>query len=143
MFLQIIVCGQILVQKPKQLFYHTKIEVVIFHKFYLAHIPTIIAENTENSPNSSSYTIEHKIVRNSHLLLCKIGIFSSATAIFLQTSVNCSYAKSSKQQLTAHMSIVKGDTAKCYKHTSFSSNTLLCSLVLRSYLALSHKIQNK
>ena len=117
--------------KAKQLFYHTKIEVVIFHKLYLAHIFTIIAENTENSLNSSSYTIEPKIVRNSHLLLCKLGIFSSATAIVLQTSVNCSYAKSSKQQLTAHTSIVKGDMAKCYKHVSFSSNALLCSLVLK------------
>ena len=84
-----------------------------------AHISTIFAENTENSPNSSSYTIEHKIVRNSHLLLGKIGIFSSATAIVLQTSVNCSYAKSSKQQLTAHMSIVKGDMTKCYKYAPF------------------------
>ena len=101
------------------MFYHTKLEVVILHKFYLAHISTIIAENTANLPNSSSYTIEHKIVRNSHLLLRKIGIFSSATAIVLQTSVNCSYAKSSKQQLTAHTSIVKGDMTKCYKHAPF------------------------
>ena len=117
--------------KAKQLFYHTKIEVVIFHKLNLTHIFTIIAENTENSLNSSSYTIECKIVRKSHLLLCKIGIFSSATAIVLQTSVNCSYARASKQQLTAHTSIVKGDMAKCYKHASFSSNALLCSLVLK------------
>ena len=73
-----------------------------------------------------------KIVRKSHLLLCKTGIFSSATAIVLQTSANCSYAKASKQQLTAHTSIVKGDMAKCYKHASFSSNALLCSLVLKS-----------
>ena len=139
LFLQIIICGYILAQKLKQLFYHTKLKVVIFHKLYLAQISTIIAENTENLPNSSSYTIEHKTVRNSHLLYTKIGIFSSATTIVLQTSVNCSYAKSSKQQLTAHTSIVKGDMTKCYKHAPFSSNALLCSLVLKSQLTLSRK----
>ena len=30
--------------------------------------PQVIVENTKNSPNSSSYTIEYKFVRNSHLL---------------------------------------------------------------------------
>ena len=115
--------------------------MVILHKFYLAHIPTIIAENTENSPNSSSYTIEHKIVRNSHLLLCKIGIFSSATAIVLQTSVNCSYTKSSKQQLTVHTSIVKGDTTKCYKHTPF---IFKCTIVFSGIKNITDSItQNK
>ena len=83
------------------------------------HIHNYCRKHRKFMPNSSSYTIEHKIVRNSHLLLHKIGIFSSATAIVLQTSVNCSYAKSSKQQLTAHMSIVKGDMTKCYKHVHF------------------------
>ena len=117
--------------KAKQFFYHTKIKVVIFHKLNLTHIFTIIAKNTENLLNSSSYTIEHKIVRKSHLLSCKIGIFSGATAIVLQTNINCSYARASKQQLTAHTSIVKGDMAKCYKHMSFSPNTLLYSLVLK------------
>ena len=86
-----------------------------------------------NSPNSSSFTIDvdTQLLRKSHLLLCKIGIFSSATAIVLQTKINCSYARASKQQLTAHTSIVKGDMAKCYKHASFSSNALLYSLVLK------------
>ena len=53
---------------------------------------TIIVENTENTHNSSSYTIECKLVRNSHLVT-KIGIFSSTTAIVLQTSANCSHTK--------------------------------------------------
>ena len=34
---------------------------------------TIIVENTENSPNSSSYTIEYKLVRISHLLSQKLA----------------------------------------------------------------------
>ena len=120
--------------KAKTIVFPHKIKVVILHKLYLTKTSTIIVENTENSPNSSSYTIEYKIVRNSHLLSQKIGIFSSATAIVLQTSINCSHTKSSKQQLTAHTSIVKGNMAKCYKHALFSSNALLCSLVLKSQL---------
>ena len=119
--------------KAKQLFYHTKIEVVIFHKLNLTHIFTIIAEYTKNSLNSSSYTIECKIVRKSHLLLRKKLAFSQVPhQLFFKQSVNCSYTRASKQQLTAHTSIVKGDMAKCYKHASFSSNALLCSLVLKT-----------
>ena len=103
----------------------------------IAHTTNIIAENTENLKNLILCTIENtklKIVRKSQLLLHKIGIFSSATAIVLQTNINCSYTRASKQQLTAHTSIVKGDTAKCYKHASFSSNTLLYSLVLKNII---------
>ena len=48
LFLQIVTCGYILAQKLKQLFYHTKIEVVILHKLYLTQTSTIIVENTEN-----------------------------------------------------------------------------------------------
>ena len=118
-------------QKLKQLSYHTKIEVEIFHKLYLAQISTIIAENTEIL---AKFVILHNRTQSSEkfspILRHKIGIFSSATTIVLQTSVNCSYAKSSKQQFTAHTSIVKGDMTKCYKHMPFFSNALLCSLVL-------------
>ena len=105
---------------------------------------TIIVENTKNSPYSSSYTIEYKIVRNSHLLSHKNWHFLKCHSnCSTNKHVNCSHTKSSKQQLTAHMSIVKGNTTKCYKHTPFSSNALLCSLVLESQLTLSRKIQNK
>ena len=76
-------------------------------------------------------------------IISKTGIFSSATAIVQQTSVNCSHTKLSKQQLTAHTSIVKGYMAKCYKHAPFSSSALLWSLVLESQLTFPHKIQNK
>ena len=127
----------------KTIVFPQKIEVEILHKLYPTKASTIIVENTENLLYSSSYTIEYKIVRTSHLLSHKIGIFSSATAIVLQTSINCSHTKLSKQQLTAHMSIVKGNMTKCYKHTPFSSSTLLSALVLKSQLALPQKIQNK
>ena len=118
----------------------TKVDIV--DKSHPIQTSTIIVENTENSPNSSSYTIEHKIVRNSHLL--------SQNWHFLKCHSNCSTNKckllthkSSKQQLTAHMSIVKGNTAKWYKHAPFSSNPLLCSLVLKSQLKFPRKVQNK
>ena len=143
MFLQIVTCGYILAQKAKTIVLPHKSRGRNTSQIISTQISTIIVENTKNLPNSSSYTIEYKIVRNSHLLSHKIGIFSSATAIVLQTSVNCSYTKASKQQLTALTSIVKGGTSKCYKHTPFSSNTLLCSLVLKSQLTLLRKIQNK
>ena len=131
-------------KKCQQLFYHTKLRWQYSKSSILQTYSEIIAENIENLPNPSSYTIVYKIVRNSHLLSHKIGIFSSATAIVLQTSINCSHTKSSKQQLTAHMSIVKGNMAKCYKHAPFSSNALLCSLVLKSKPTFTRrKIQNK
>ena len=73
----------------------------------------------------------------------QFGTFSSATEIVLQTNINWSYARASKQQLTAHTPMVKGDTAKCYKHVFFSSNALSCSLVLKGQLALSCKNTNQ
>ena len=53
---------------------------------------TIIVENTENLPYSSSYTIEYKIVRNSHLL-------SHKNWHFLKCHSNCS---TNKHKLLTH-----------------------------------------
>ena len=90
-------------QKLKQLFHHTKIEVVIFHKFYLAQIPTIIAENTENSPNSSSYTIKHKnsekfspiITQSWHFLKCHSNCSTNKCKLLIhkiiKAAIDCSY----------------------------------------------------
>ena len=94
---------------------------------------TIIVENTENLLNSSSYTIEYKIVRNSHLL--------SQNWHFLKCHSNCS---TNKHKLLTHKVIkaaidcsyayCEGNMAKCYKHALFSSNALLSSQVLKSQL---------
>ena len=106
----------------KTISFSTQTEVEIFQKLIPAKPSTIIVENTKNSPNLSSYTIDHKSVRNSHLLFQKFGIFSSATSIALYTKRKLlSHAKVSKQQLTALNPIVKRYTAKCYKHAPFSS----------------------
>ena len=142
LFLQIITCGYILAQLLKQLFFHTKPRWKYFTNQILQKHPQIIVENTENSPNSSSYTIEYKIVRNSHLL--------SQNWHFLKCHSNCS---TNKHKLLTHKVIkaaidcsyiyCEGNMAKCYKHALFSSNALLCSLVLKSQPTFPHKIQNK
>ena len=112
--------------KAKNNCFTTQIYVVIFHKLYLTKTSTIIVENTENSPYLSSYTIENKIVRNSHLL-------SHKNWHFLKCHSNCSTSKHKllthkaiKQQLTAHTSIVKGNMTKCQKHASFSLQMHYC-----------------
>ena len=69
----------------KTISFSTRTEVEIFQKLIPAKPSTIIVENTENLPNLSSYTIDGKSVRNSHLLFQKFGIFSSATSIVLNT----------------------------------------------------------
>ena len=126
----------------KTIVFPHKTKVEIFHKSNPTKTSTIIVENTENSPNSSSYTIEYKIVRNSHLL--------SQNWHFLKCHSNCS---TNKRKLLTHKVIkaaidcsyiyCEGNMAKCYKHALFSSNALLCSLVLKSQLTFSRKIQNK
>ena len=77
--------------KAKTIVLPHKIDVVILHKLYLTKTSTIIVENTENLPNLSSYTIEYKTVRNSHLL--------SQNWHFLKCHSNCS---SNKHKLLLH-----------------------------------------
>ena len=89
--------------KAKQLFYHTQIEAVIFHKLNLTHIFTIIAENTENFLNSSSYTIECKnsekispiVMQNWHFLKCHSNYSSNKCKLLIcksiKAAIDCSY----------------------------------------------------
>ena len=42
----------------------------------------IIVEITENLPNSSFYTIEYKIVRNSHLIISKLAFSQVPQQLF-------------------------------------------------------------
>ena len=76
----------------KTIVFPHKIKVEILHKLYPTKTSTIIVENTENLPNSSSYTIEYKIVRNSHLL-------SHKNWHFLKCHSNCS---TNKRKLLTH-----------------------------------------
>ena len=52
----------------KTIIFPHKIKVEIIHKSNPTKTSTIIVEKTKNLPYSSFYTIEYKIVRNSHLL---------------------------------------------------------------------------
>ena len=94
------------------------------HKLNLTKYPLIIVEITENSTNSS-YTIEYKLVTNSHLLSQSWHSFLKCHSNCSTTNANCSHTKFSKQLLTTHMSIVKRITAKCYKHTPLSSKSTI------------------
>ena len=102
LFLQIITCGYILAQFLKQLFFPHKNKVEISYKSYLAKTSTIIVENTENLPNSSSYTIEYKLVRISHLLSQKLAFSQVPQQLFfkqaqialtqiIKAAIDCSY----------------------------------------------------
>ena len=106
----------------------TKVEIV--HKSNPTKKSTIIVENTENLPNSSFYTIEYKIVRNSHLLSqnwhflkCHSNCFTNKHKLLMhkviKAAIDCSYV------------YCEGNMAKCYKHALFSSNALLSSGVLK------------
>ena len=79
-----------------------KIEVEIVHKLYPAKTSTIIVENTKNLPNSSSYTIEYNVVRNSHLLSqnwhflkchsnCSRNKHKLLTCKIIKAAIDCSY----------------------------------------------------
>ena len=67
----------------------TKVENLIIQ--ILQKHPQIIVENTKKPPNSSIYTIEYKIVRNSHPL--------SQNWHFLKCHSNCS---TNKRKLLTH-----------------------------------------
>ena len=120
----------------KTISFSTQTEVEIFQKLIPAKPSTIIVENTENSQNSSSYTIDRKSVRNSHLLFQKFGSFSSATSIALYTKRKFLTRKLSKQQLTAFTSIVKRITVSVTNTHLSSSNAQLCQLVPQTHKLL-------
>ena len=71
----------------------TKVEII--HKSNPTKPSTIIVENTKNLPNSSSYTLEYKIVRKSHIL--------SQNWHFLKCHGNCS---TNKRKLLTHKAAI-------------------------------------
>ena len=127
LFLQISACGYILVQLLRQLFFSTQTEVGIFPKSFSCKNIHNHCRKHENSPNSSSYTIEYKSVRKFSPIISKLSFFLKHHSNCSTNKRNCSHTKLSKQQLTAHASIVKGYMVKCYKHAPFSSK---CTIVV-------------
>ena len=113
----------------------------IFKSFPLQEIAkiTIIVEHTENSQNSRLCTIENKSNQSSEKfspIVSKIWHFLKCHNNCYSTSVNCSHTKISKQQLTAHTSIVKRITVSVTNMHLSSSNTLLCQLVSQTHKLL-------
>ena len=90
-----------------------------FSSYCLQKPSTIIVEHTENSHNLQLYIIQHKNSEKFSPSITKIGIFSSATAIVLQTSPNCSHTKFSKAAINCSYLYCEEDSGKCYKHTPF------------------------
>ena len=143
-FLQIITCGYILAQLLKQLSFPHKQRWKFFTSYFSAKPSTIIVENTENSPNSSSYTIEYKLVRKFSPIIPKIGIFSSVTAIVQHTKHKLLTHKLSKAAINCSYIYCEEIYGKVLQTRTFSlQSTLLWSLVLGNQLTFPHKTQNK
>ena len=105
----------------KTIIFFTQTEVETFHKLFSCKT---IHNYCRKHRKFAKFVILHnrtQITEKFSPIVSKIGIFSSATSIVLHTSTNCSHANYQKQQLTAHTSIVKRYTAKCYKHAPISS----------------------
>ena len=95
-----------------------------------------IVENTENSHNSRLYTIQQKISEKFSPIISKIWHFLKCHNNCIPKSVNCSHTKISKEQLTAHMPIVKRITVSVTNTHLSSSNVLLCQLVSQTHKLL-------
>ena len=76
-------------------------------------------------------------------IVTKIGISSSATSIVLHTKRKLLTRKLSKQQLTAHTSIVKRYMQSVTNTHQSLQSALLWSLVLAHLLTFMHKTQYK
>ena len=97
----------------------TKVEIV--HKSNHTKPSTFIVENTENSPNSSSYTIKYKIVINSHLL--------SKNWHFLKCHNNCS---KNKRKLLTHKAIkVAIDCSYTYCKGKYDKVSQTCTFLFK------------
>ena len=78
-----------------------------------------IVENTENSHNSRLYKIQIKLVRNSHLLSQKPGIFSKCHNNCYLIKHKLLTHKNLKGAINRSYTYCEEDYSKCYKHTPF------------------------
>ena len=127
----------------KTIVFPHKIKVEILHKLYPTKTSTIIVENTENLPNSSSYTIEYKIVRNSHLL-------SHKNWHFLKCHSNCSTNK--RKLLTHKITKAAIDCSYIYCEGKYDKVLQTCTFLFKRTIVftgvkkltdITAKIQNK
>ena len=104
----------------KTIIFSTQTDVENFLKLFFAKtIHNYCRKHQKFAQFTTLHNTTQKIVRNSHLLSQKFGIFSSATAIVLQTSANCSHTKFLEAAINCSHIYCEEDYGKCYKHTPF------------------------
>ena len=124
----------------KTIIVSTQTEVETFQKLIPTIPSTIIVENTENSPNSSSYTIECKNSEKFSPIVSKVGIFSSATAIVLNTKMQIAHTQIIKAAINCFHIYCEEDYGKCYKHTpSFFKHTFASTGVTNAQITKTNK----
>ena len=110
----------------KTIIFSSQMEVEIFHKLFFCKT---IHNYRRKHRKFAKFLILHNRMQISEKfspIVTKIDIFSSATSIVVHTKRKLLTHKLSKQQLTAHTSIVKRYMAKCYKHAPISSKAHYC-----------------
>ena len=117
----------------KTIIFSSQTGVDTFHKLFFYKI---IHNYCRKHQKFAKFVILHNRTQISEKfspIVSKIGIFSSATSIVVHTKRTLLTRKLSKQQLTAHTSIVKRYTAKYYKHAPISSkHTIVVTGVSKS-----------
>ena len=104
----------------KTIIFSTQTDVEDFIKLFFAKtIHNYCRTHRKFAQFMQLYTIQHKNSEKFSPIITKIGIFSSATAIVLQASANCSHTKFSKAAINCSYVYCEEDYGKCYKHTPF------------------------
>ena len=117
----------------KTIVFSTQTEVETFHKLFFCKT---IHNYCRKHRKFTKFIILHNRMQISEKfspMSQKLAFSQVPHQLFFIQSANCSHANYQKQQLTAHTSIVKRYTAKCYKHTPISSkHTIVVTGVSKS-----------
>ena len=98
------------------------------HNYCRTHRKFAQFATLHNTTQTNSEKFSPIVSKIWHFLKCHNNCYS--------TSVNCSHTKISKEQLTAHTSIVKRITVSVTNTHLSSSNALLCQLVSQTHKLL-------
>ena len=144
LFLQIITCGYILAKLLKKLSFPHKQRWKFFTSYFSAKT---VHNYCRKHRKFAKFIILHnrtQLMRKFSPIVSKLAFSHVSQQLSNIQSTNCSHTNYKKRQLTAHTSIVKRYTAKCYKHAPFLfKSTLLWSLVLANQLTSPHKTQKQ
>ena len=104
----------------------------------------IVEKKPKNLPNLSSYTIEYKLVRNSHLLSQNWHFLSSTTAIVQHTKRKFLTHKLSKAAINCSYIYCEEIYGKVLQtRTILFKRTIVVTGVRKNQLTFLHKTQNK